>query len=119
MFIAKYPDWIAQIAFKDGSYAFFDGVKDLLKYYLNLKKYNPGKQKTDIDSVFVKDYYSLNFSDGLKAYYVAGSDIYGPMGRELIPFEKEPDAREFMKDHQGKSLLRIHDINLDIIKTLD
>jgi nitrous oxide reductase accessory protein NosL len=36
----------------------------------------------------------------VSAYYVLGSDIYGPMGRELIPFEKEADAKEFIKDHQ-------------------
>ena len=48
-----------------------------------------------------------------------GSDIYGPMGRELIPFEKETDAREFMKDHKGKSMLRFTDVTPDILKGLD
>ncbi len=119
MFVAKYPDWIAQIALKDGAHIFFDGAKDLFKYCLNMKKYHPGKGATDIDSIYLKDYYSLEFLDGHKAWYVIGSDIYGPMGRELIPFKKETDAREFMKDHQGKSLLRFKDIHSDVIKTLD
>ncbi len=119
MFVAKYPDWVAQMVFRDGTYAFFDGAKDLFKYYLDLKKYNPGKKPVDIDAVFVKDYYSMNFLDGDKAYYVSGSDIYGPMGRELIPFEKEADAREFMKDHKGKSILRFKDITGEVLKGLD
>jgi copper chaperone NosL len=119
MFVAKYPDFAAQIVFKDHSYAFFDGAKDMFKYYFNLGKYNPKKRVTDIGSIYVTDYYALRYIDGLKAYYVQGSDIYGPMGKELIPFEKEPEAREFMKDHQGKTLLRFQDISGSIIKGLD
>ena len=108
MFVAKYPDFLAQIIFKDGSALFFDGAKDMFKCYLNLKKYHPSKKQSDIDSIYVNDYYGLTFIDGFKAFYVIGSDIYGPMGRELIPFEKEADAREFMKDHKGNSDAEIH-----------
>ena len=43
MFVAKYPDFVDQIVFKDGTHAFFDGVKDMMKYYFDLPKYNPGK----------------------------------------------------------------------------
>jgi len=91
----------------------------MFKYYFNLKKYQPSKNSSDIDSIYVTDYYHLTLIDGLPAYYVLGSDIYGPMGRELIPFEKEADAKEFMKDHQGKSILRFKEINDKVIKTLD
>jgi len=119
MFVAKYPDFLAEILFKDGSSAFFDGTKDMFKYYLNLKKYQPSKKISDIDSIYVTDYYHLTLIDGVSAYYVLGSDIYGPMGRELIPFEKEADAKEFMKDHQGKSVLRLKEINEKVIKSLD
>ncbi len=38
MFVAKYPDFVARIDFKDGSYAFFDGVKDMLKFYFQPEK---------------------------------------------------------------------------------
>jgi nitrous oxide reductase accessory protein NosL len=67
----------------------------------------------------VTDYYGLAFVDGYKAIYVIGSDVYGPMGRELIPFEKEADAKEFMKDHKGKTLLRFKDVTMEVIKQLD
>jgi nitrous oxide reductase accessory protein NosL len=119
MFVAKYPDWVAEIIFKDGSYAVFDGAKDMFKYYFNFGKYNPSRKLSDIDSVYVTDYYGLTFIDGYKAVYVIGSDIYGPMGRELIPFEKEGDAKEFMKDHKGKSLLPFKGVTIEVIKPLD
>jgi nitrous oxide reductase accessory protein NosL len=119
MFVAKYPDFIAVVTFRDGTSAFFDGVKDMMKYYFNLQKYNPSKQRDDIVRVHVTGYYSLELIDGFKAFYVVGSDIYGPMGKELIPFEKEADAREFQKDHKGKAIVRFQEISQDIMKGLD
>jgi copper chaperone NosL len=119
MFVAKYPDFIAEIVFRDGSYAAFDGVKDLCKYYFNLGNYNPGKQQTHIDAIWVMDYYRLEFIDGRQAFYVAGSDVYGPMGRELIPFARKAEAEEFMKDHRGTSLLTFGDVDMSVIRGLE
>ncbi|MGO9951210.1 MAG: nitrous oxide reductase accessory protein NosL [Dissulfurispiraceae bacterium] len=119
MFVSKYTDFLAQIIFKDGSYAMFDGPKDMFKYYLNLKVYNPSKTKADISSVYVNDYYTISPVDGLKAYFVIGSDVTGPMGRELIPFAKEADAKEFMKDHNGKALVRFNEVTSVMLKEID
>jgi len=119
MFVAKYPDWTAEIISSDGSVVFFDGVKDMLKYYFNLKKYNPRKAQADIRSIFVMDYYALEPIDGRKAFYVAGSDVYGPMGKELIPFENESEAQGFMKDHKGKAVLPFGQIDLSLVMGLD
>ncbi len=116
MFVAKYPDWLAEIVFTDGTYVVFDGAKDMFKYYFNLKKHQPSKKT---DSIYVKDYYSLTFTDGYKAYYVAGSNVFGPMGKELIPFQNEGDAKEFMKDHSGKPVLKFQEITFNLVKGLD
>ena len=119
MFVAKYPDWIAEILFKDGTYAVFDGPKDLFKFIIDLKHYAPGRGQKDVDAVFVSDYYAVRPIDGRKAFYVLGSDVFGPMGRELVPFEKEADAREFLKDHRGRKILRFDEISSDVLKPLD
>jgi copper chaperone NosL len=119
MFVAKYPDFVAVLGFKDGTPAFFDGVKDMMRYYFNLEKYNPSKKREDLAQIHVTDYYTLGFVDGFKAFYVSGSDIHGPMGKELIPFQKEGDAKEFLKDHKGKAVLQFQDISADVVKRLD
>jgi nitrous oxide reductase accessory protein NosL len=41
------------------------------------------------------------------------------MGAELIPFEKEEDAAEFMTDHAGKARLSFSDVTPDVLKPLD
>jgi copper chaperone NosL len=119
MFVAKYPDWVAQITFKDGTVVFFDGAKDLFKFYFNLKKYNPDKTRTDIETIYVTEYYDMKSIEAHDAFFVIGSDVYGPMGRELIPFPTEADAREFMADHGGKRLLKFNDIKPAVIEKLD
>ena len=119
MFVAQYPDFLAQVLFKDGSHAFFDGAKDMFKYTLDLSRYNPKKQASDIAAIYVTDYYRLVPIDGYKSFYVIGSDVNGPMGSELIPFEKEEDARAFLADHAGKAIRSFKDIDRSVIKRLD
>jgi len=105
MFVAKYPGWIAEIIFKDGSAVFFDGPKDLFTCYFNIKKYVPQKSREDIAAMYVTSYYSGAFIDAATAFYVLGSDISGPMGKELIPCASREEAGEFMKDHKGEKIL--------------
>jgi nitrous oxide reductase accessory protein NosL len=119
MFVYKYPDWLAEIVFKDESVDFFDGAKDLFKYYFNLSKYRPGKIKRDIAAIYVTEYYDMKWIDARKAFFIIGSDVYGPMGHELIPFATEADARTFMKDHRGKQILRFEEVTPQVIEKLD
>lgn len=119
MFVKKYPDWACQVVFKDGSYAVFDGVKDMFRYRFDMKKYNTSRKASDIDSMYVTDYYRVALIDGYKAYYVIGSDVYGPMGKELIAFGKKEDALEFMNDHKGKAVLTFHEVTPEQLKELD
>ena len=119
MFVAKYPDFAAQIHFRDGTHAVFDGVKDMLKYYVNLLQYAPGRKKADITAIYVTNYYTLGLIDGYRACYVSGSDVFGPMGKELIPFDKKTDAQEFTRDHKGKTILAFKDINASVLNSLE
>jgi len=116
MFVAKYPNWTAWIIFKNGSYVFFDGPKDMLKYYLNVTGYDPSRKSSDILSAYVTEYYSAESMPAEKMFFIKGSDIYGPMGDELIPVGTENRAKEFMKDHNGKKILRFNEITLEDLK---
>lgn len=109
MFVTKYPAWIARIVHKDKSVQFFDGVKDMMAYYFEPEKYGTAKEN-EIVEVYVKDYYSLNWLEAQNAFFVTGSDVYGPMGHEFIPFSSKEAAASFTKDHHGKSILTFEKI---------
>jgi len=119
MFVARYPDWVSSLTFKDSTSVYFDGPKDLFTYYLNPGKYGPDMKRSDIAFLYVKDYYSLQSIDGLQAFYVSGSDVSGPMGKELVPFEKQADAEGFLKDHQGRKVLRFGEITPAFLRSLE
>jgi nitrous oxide reductase accessory protein NosL len=119
MFVAKYANWTAEIAYRDGATVFFDGPKDLFKYLTGMKTYAPSRRREDIAALYVTDYYAVSPFDGFKAFYVTGSDVNGPMGSEFIAFQHEADAREFMKDHQGKRTLRFRDMTPEVVKALE
>jgi copper chaperone NosL len=119
MFVAKYPDWVAIVTFKDSTSLYFDGAKDFFTYYHNIKKYTPTRDQASIASITVRDYYLLKQIDVRRASFVIGSDVYGPMGKELVPFEKTADAIAFLKDHSGKRILTFKDITPAILRSLE
>jgi nitrous oxide reductase accessory protein NosL len=107
------------IEYQNGRRAWFDGVKDLMKGYLEPSRHGLPTDKSSIMTIWVKDYYSLRQIEGRSAYFVTGSNIMGPMGKELIPFAKESDARGFLKDHAGEKVLRFNQITSDLLRMLD
>ncbi len=119
MFVAKYPEWIATVLYRDGHAHHFDGAKDMFKYLLDLEKWAPGHQAGDIQAIGVTEYYGLTRIDARKAFYVVGSDVLGPMGHELIPLETREDAEEFMRDHKGTAIVRFTDVTQNRLRNLD
>jgi copper chaperone NosL len=119
MFVSKYPDWVATVTFKDSSVLFFDGAKDFFTYYHNMQKYTPARNQASISAISVNDYYTLKPVDARQAHFVIGSDVYGPMGKELVPFGKLNDAHAFLKDHKGKMVLRFSDVTPKILKSME
>jgi nitrous oxide reductase accessory protein NosL len=119
MFVAKYPDWVAGAELADGTRLVFDGAKDLFKFALDPGRYLPRRTRADVKAITVTDYYALAPVDGRSALYVLGSDVFGPMGRELVPFAKRADAEEFLRDHHGTRILTFDDVTAELVRSLD
>lgn len=119
MFVARYPDWTAGIRFRDGSHVVFDGAKDLFKYWLDFERHAAPRRRADVEAVFVTDYYDVRQVNARTAWFVLGSDVLGPMGRELVPFQDEQDARAFLTDHRGSRVLRFDEVTRGLLEALD
>jgi len=115
MFVSKYPKWASEIVAADKHY-YFDGVKDMMKFYFNPSEYNVNKK--DITHVHVSDYYTLQKLPAKNASYVYGSNVYGPMGNELIAFKTLENAKNFVKDHGG-TVVTFDTITPKIVRSLD
>ncbi len=116
MFVAKYPKWAAVIEVESKKY-YFDGVKDMMKFYIFDVDFPYDRSK--IINIEVTDFYTLKAIDAKQAFYVIGSDVYGPMGNELIPFLTKDAALNFMTDHRGEKIIKFDNITPKLVMGLD
>lgn len=115
MFVAPYPDWLAQIEFKDGSREFFDGPKDMFRFYLLLPEDSSVRSRGNIADIYVTEYYSTKMMQADKLFFVSDSDVYGPMGKELIPVHTREAAETFKRDHRGHTVLTFDQVTSDML----
>ena len=116
MFVSKYPKWVAQMRHDDKTY-YFDGVKDMMKYYIFDGDFP--YDRAHISQMVVSDYYTLEMIEAKEAFYVLDSDVFGPMGHELIPFKSEEKAKQFLSEHNGKSIVKFDEISDTMLMKLD
>ncbi|PLX94380.1 MAG: nitrous oxide reductase accessory protein NosL [Desulfuromonas sp.] len=107
MFVAPYPEWIATMTRVDGSQIFFDGCKDLFRYYFD----QTAEEQKRIATIHVTEYYSTRLMRAEDLFFVLGSDVLGPMGRELIPVAGKENAQTFLRDHRGSEILSFNQLS--------
>jgi len=100
MFVAKYPKW-----------------KDMMKFYIFDADFP--YDRSEISMMKVTDFYTLEGITAKEAFYVIGSDVYGPMGNELIPFKTHEAAKNFMNDHRGTEIVHFDKITAKMVMALD
>ena len=116
MFVAKYPKWVGLIIVGEKKY-YFDGAKDMMKFYIFDADFPYDRRK--IQTMKVTDFYTLEGIPAKEAFYVIGSDVYGPMGNELIPFKTQEAAKNFMNDHRGEEIVHFDKITAKMVMALD
>jgi len=119
MQVAGHRAWAAQVRFHDGKVLHFDGAKDLMRFLYDVSTYAPGREAAGVAEAWVTDYYEVRPVPARDAWFVVGSDVVGPMGRELVPFASEAKARSFAKDHHGERVLRAADLTAALLEALD
>lgn len=119
MFVAKYPKWVGKISFNDAHAHYFDGAKDLFKYYFDPQEFMGGHSADEFTQIEVTNYYTLEPVDAKEAFFVIGSRVYGPMGHELIPFTTMEEAQNFKKTHFGTQILTFDEITKQKVYDLD
>jgi copper chaperone NosL len=113
-FVAPHPEWIAQVVYDDGVALFFDGAKDLFRYLLS-----PQRQgRVPIAGIFVTSYTDRRVMSARSALFVAGSDVFGPAGAELVPVGSRADAREFMRVHHGTGVVEFEQVDPALLASL-
>jgi nitrous oxide reductase accessory protein NosL len=117
MYPARYPRWQSQIIFNDDTMTPFDGCKCMFNFIFAMDKFDQKHSKNDIAVAWVKDFNTGKWLNAEDASYVVGSNMMGPMGKELIPFADQAAAMKF-HEGQGGTMMKYEDINPEVMKTL-
>lgn len=107
MYPARFPEWAAQIIFADGNAQFFDSPVNLFVFLRNVPRYNVSYTAADVAASYVTDFGTGQWVDAEQAFFVAGSDIPGPMRVGNLPaFAGRSDAEVFAAKRGGEVLTR-------------
>ena len=110
MYAARYPKNKCQLQTSDGEVIHFCSTQCLFEFLKNPQKYNKPGLKTK--SIWVVDYASDQWIYGSNAYYVLGSTVTGPMGKEAFPFVSIEAAKKFSAVHSGK-VMQFNKVTID------
>jgi len=118
MFVAPFSGWIATVQFADTAPFYFDGPKDMFNYLFSRATYHPNGTLPSITGVFVTEYYTQRGMPADDVYFIAGSNVLGPMGQELVPVAGKETALTFVSDHGGQRVMvfdgsDLKEVNLD------
>lgn len=102
MYPARYPQHKCQLTLANGKVVHFCATHCLFKYLGNYQKYTDSAIKNN--QIWVIDYATSQWVYAPNAYYLIGTDVNGPMGKEAIPFINKRDAQDFQTKHGGKIL---------------
>ena len=100
MFPARHPRAAAAMTLKTQTTYYFCSNGCLLRAFLRPMRYLAVEPIT-IDRLVVLDYFTGLPIDARSASWVAGSDVFGPMGPAIIALGRPGHASAFIKRHGG------------------
>ena len=115
---APFTNWHTQIVYADKSNDLFCGVKCLMAFIIEPEKYSGSRRPDEKSRFFARDYYTQKWHDMKTMTFVLGSDVLGPMGKDLVPFSDEKSAQTFLEDHRGEAMLEFEQITPELIRRL-
>lgn len=111
MFVDLAPRWRAGALNEAGSEVSFDSPKCLLRWLAS-------ERGRGAQGPWVTEYYGQRHAEVSSVWWVIGSDVEGPMGRDLVPLDSEQAAQRFLTEHHGAKVLRRDDIRADVLRDL-
>jgi copper chaperone NosL len=85
--------YAAGLVSSDGETAIFDDIGEMIDVVQD--------EGVNERRVWVKDFESLEWLDGIRSFYVLSDTLITPMGSGVVAFADRPDAEAFADEHAG------------------
>ncbi|MBI9084169.1 MAG: nitrous oxide reductase accessory protein NosL [Desulfobacterales bacterium] len=112
MMVKKHKKFASAIQLEDGTTYYFCGTGCMIRTWLHPEVFL-AKEKSQLKKPVVRAYFTGEALDARAAFWVAGSDIVGPMGPALVPLKSEENVDVFRRRHGGKSVFRLEELTDD------
>jgi nitrous oxide reductase accessory protein NosL len=111
MLVDQHPRWMAGLTNASGQEERFCCERCMLAHFRS-------PQGTNSHGAWITEYYSQKRMPVGAVFFVAGSDVTGPMGKALVPIAGRDAAEQFKKDHSGTRIFTADEITLEVLREL-
>ena len=114
------PAWIARATTKQKT-VYFSSPKSMFEYYFQPIRWTGlgALTSSDLVSVTVTDFDTLEAIDAKKAFYVYGSNQTSPAGDDLPAFASKEKAEIFAKRYNGKRVLSFDEVSNALVSLIN
>ena len=109
MQVSKYKKFACAIQLVDGSSFYFCSAGCMIRSWM-LPEIFLGVTKAELKQTVVQDYFTGEQVSGGSVFWVAGSDVIGPMGPALVPLKSELHLDAFKTRHGAKTVFRLSEL---------
>jgi len=109
MQVNKYKKFACAVQLMNGNTFYFCGSGCMIRSWLHPEIFL-GAAEEELKWSVVQDYFTGEQVPGGSVYWVAGSDVIGPMGPALVPLKNEQDLDVFKKRHGAKAVFRLSEM---------
>jgi nitrous oxide reductase accessory protein NosL len=109
MQVSKHKKFACAVQLMNGDTFYFCGSGCMIRSWLHPDIFL-GAEKEELKRSVVQDYFTGEQMPGRSVYWVAGSDVIGPMGPVLVPLKNEQDLDVFKKRHGAKAVFRLSEM---------
>ena len=109
MQVSKHKKFACAVQLMNGDTFYFCGSGCMIRSWIHPEIFL-GAAKEKLKRSVVQDYFSGEQVPGQSVYWVAGSDVIGPMGPALVPLKDEQDLDAFKKRHGAKAVFRLSEM---------
>ncbi len=109
MQVSKHPKFACAVELGNGKTFYFCGSGCMIRSWMHPDIFL-GATKAELKQSVVRDYFTGKQVSGESVYWVAGSDVIGPMGPALVPLKDEQSLAAFKKRHGAKAVFRLSEM---------
>ncbi|MGD9137474.1 MAG: nitrous oxide reductase accessory protein NosL [Desulfobacterales bacterium] len=109
MQVSKYPNFVCAIQLIDGRTFYFCSAGCMIRSWIQPEIFL-GVEREKLRRSVVQDYFTGEQVSGGLVFWVAGSDVIGPMGPALVPLKSVAHLETFKRRHGAKTVFRLSEL---------